>query len=91
MASFEIDDIRGTFDGETWTIDDPFLSGELLPRLAALYENEQGGAGYNPDRTNSILTFVMDLAGGRVIDPDPAAEADHVPGRVYQKQKVEGV
>jgi hypothetical protein len=81
MATFEIDNLRGSFDGKTWKIDDPVLQNEILPDMAKLYRPE----GFQPNWANGTVQFVMDKLGGRVIELDGPQPAEDVPGRVYYK------
>lgn len=77
MATFEIIGIPGSFDGETWAIDDDDFRA-ALPVLADLYR--QSSPGYHPNETNAIVEFVMSTVGGRVVKLDPV-ESD--PDRIY--------
>lgn len=90
MATFEIDELAGSYDGETWTIDDPTYRETILPSLTALFDLERGGE-YIPDRATAVVEFVMPLVGGRILTPDPASPADEISGRVYQKLGIDSV
>lgn len=82
MATFELNGMRGTFDGERWSIDDPRLR-DSLTALSDQWILENGG-GYLPNRVNVIVRYVMDIVGGRIVEPDLIADDPELKGRIYQ-------